>query len=231
MDTAQNVTYAVPGMGSSAEGMGDWAKSSENVLKAQMMSAPGQTHAVVAWIGYEAPPVGPFGVLGTDFAREGAPHLGTALRGFEATRPDAQLNVLAHSYGTTTASIALTEPGVHVDSFVSIGSAGLTPSIDEASDLHADEVFAGQARDVWAIDPAPGDKWAWFGRAFSDHPVNPVSDDFGAKTFGRRHRHGWHQRQRPRRFHPGRRGLPGSGYGIAAQHRTCDDRSGRPGHG
>lgn len=184
MDTAQNVTYAVPGMGSSAEGMGDWVESARNVSAAQGLMAPGQTHAVVAWIGYEAPPVGPFGVLGTDFAREGAPHLGTALRGFEATRPDAQLNVLAHSYGTTTASIALTEPGVHVDSFVSIGSAGLTPSIDEASDVHADQVFAGQANDVWAIDPAPGDKWAWFGRAFSDHPVNPVGDDFGAKTFG-----------------------------------------------
>lgn len=184
MDTAQNVTYAVPGMGSSAEGMGDWVESARNVSAAQGRMAPGQTHAVVAWIGYEAPPVGPFGVLGTDFAREGAPHLGTALRGFEATRPDAQLNVLAHSYGTTTASIALTEPGVHVDSFVSIGSAGLTPSIDEASDVHADQVFAGQANGVWAIDPAPGDKWAWFGRAFSDHPVNPVGDDFGAKTFG-----------------------------------------------
>ena len=133
---------------------------------------------------YLAPPVGGPQVLGTDYARAGAENLGAALSGFSATRADAALNVLAHSYATTTASIALTASDVHVSTFVSIGSAGLTPSIDQASDLHAANVYAGQAQDVWAVDPAPGDQWAWFGRAFSDHPVNPVSDTFGAQTFG-----------------------------------------------
>lgn len=184
LDTAANVTYAVPGMGSSALTLPDWAASAENVLRAQQFADSQREHAVVAWVGYLAPPVGGPQVLGTDYARAGADNLGAALGGFSATRPDASLNVLAHSYGTTTASIALTASDVHVSTFVSIGSAGLTPSIDQASDLHADNVFAGQAQDVWAVDPAPGDQWAWFGRAFSDHPVNPVGDSFGAQTFG-----------------------------------------------
>lgn len=114
----------------------------------------------------------------------GATKLSRALAGIDATRPDAHVNVVAHSYGTTTSSIALTQPGTQVDSFVSLGSAGLPPDIDRASDLHAKEVFAGQARDVWAIDPAGGDQWAWTGRLSPEHPVNPIGDDFGAHAFG-----------------------------------------------
>ena len=91
---------------------------------------------------------------------------------------------VAHSYGTTTSSIALTQSGTQVDSFVSLGSAGLPPNIDRASDLNAAEVFAGQARDVVAIDPAGGDQWAWTGRLSPEHPVNPIEDDFGAHAFG-----------------------------------------------
>ena len=184
LDTADNVTYAVPGMGSSAETLPDWAGSAQEVLRAQIFADTSREQAVVAWVGYKAPPVGGTEVLGTQYARAGAVNLGVALAGFAATRPDADLNVIAHSYGTTTASIALTVEGVHVDTFVSIGSAGLTPSIDHASDLHADDVYAGQAQDVWAIDPAPGDQWAWVGRAFGDHPVNPTGSSFGAQVFG-----------------------------------------------
>lgn len=184
LDTADSVTWAVPGMGSSAEGLPDWAVASQNLQESQTTVDPDNQHAVVAWVGYNAPPVGGPQVLGTDYAKAGAVNLAASLDGFTATRPVAGLNVVAHSYGTTTASIALTSASVHVDTFVSVGSAGLAPSIDRASDLHADQVFAGQAQDVWLVDPAPGDQWAWFGRAFGDHPVNPVSDSFGAQTFG-----------------------------------------------
>lgn len=187
IDTATNVTYAVPGMGTTTEGMSGWAQAAENVASQQSRLDPNNSHAVVAWIGYETPPVpgaGGFQVLGTEYAEAGAEKLGSALAGFEATRPDAHVNVLAHSYGTTTASIALTQPGTHVDSFVSIGSAGLPAEIDHATDIHATEVFAGQARDVMDIDPADGDQWAWTGRAFGDHPVNPIGPDFGAHAFG-----------------------------------------------
>ncbi len=149
------------------------------------------SHAVVAWIGYTTPPVpvtqGGFEVFDTTFAEAGAKKLDAALSGFAATRGPggAQLNVVAHSYGTTTAGIALTAPGVHVDSFVSVGSAGLPPSIDEASDLHAGQVFAGQAQDVIPfLEHGKGDEWAGTGRDLGNHPVNPVDPAFGARTFG-----------------------------------------------
>ena len=188
IDTADNITYAVPGMGTtSSEGIGVWVQAAENIETRQERFAPDATHAVVAWVGYETPPVpgdGGLQVLGTEHAEAGAVRLGEALAGIDATRPEAEVNVVAHSYGTTTAAIALTQPGTHVDSFVSLGSAGLPPEIDQASDLHADEVFAGQARDVMAIDPAGGDQWAWTGRLSPEHPVNPIDDDFGALAFG-----------------------------------------------
>ena len=184
---AQNVTYTVPGMGTTTSDMSGWARAASHLQVEQTFADPTRTQAVVAWIGYETPPFpgeGGLQVLGTEYARTGADKLDDALAGFTAARPDAALNIVAHSYGTPTAAIALAEGTSHADTFVSIGSAGLPPDIDHATDLHAGEVFAGQARDVWAIDPAGGDQWAWTGRAFGDHPVNPVLPDFGAQTFG-----------------------------------------------
>ena len=188
VDVADNITYAVPGMGTTtSEGIGAWTQAAENIERWQSQYAPDAVHAVVAWVGYETPPVpgnGGFQVLGTEHAEAGATKLSRALGGIDATRPDAHVNVVAHSYGTTTSSIALTQSGTQVDSFVSLGSAGLPPNIDRASDLNAAEVFAGQARDVVAIDPAGGDQWAWTGRLSPEHPVNPIEDDFGAHAFG-----------------------------------------------
>lgn len=184
LDAADNATWAVPGMGSSAESLSDWARASENLLLAQEIADPNRTHAVVAWVGYEAPPVGPFEVLSSDKAEAGAANLNRALVGFNAARPGIDLNVVAHSYGTTTASIALAQTTAHVDSYAMIGSAGLPPEIDEASDLQAEHVYAGQARNAILGDPAGGDKWAWLGRDFGDHPVDPSKDGFGADVFG-----------------------------------------------
>lgn len=190
LDTAQNVTYAVPGMGTTTEGMSGWARSAQNLADAQGRYDPGGSHAVVAWIGYKTPPIpgeGGLQVLDTDYAEKGATKLDAALSGLAATRGGSSpvVNVVAHSYGTTTAAIALTHPGVHVDAFVSVGSAGLPTSIDSASDIHADHVYAGQARDVIpGLEDGQGDQWAWTGRDFGNHPVNPVDPDFGAQTFG-----------------------------------------------
>jgi hypothetical protein len=35
-----------------------------------------------------------------------------------------------------------------------------------------------------SVDPAYGDQWAWTGRTFGDHPINPIGPDFGAIAFG-----------------------------------------------
>ncbi len=187
VDTADVVSYTVPGMSATTAGMAGWAQSAENLQYAQDDADRGRSHAVIAWMGYETPPVpvtqGGFDVLDTKLATAGAAKLNTALGGLDAVRPDAVTNIVAHSYGTTTTAIALANPGTHVDSFVSLGSAGLPSDIDEASDLRADTVYAGQARSVMAIDPEPGDQWAWSGR-LGNHPVDPAGPTFGAVTFG-----------------------------------------------
>lgn len=184
LDTADIASWAVPGMGSSAQELPSWARAAEEIVQAQDAVNPGGSHAVVAWVGYEAPATGAPTVFDTALASAGADNLERALVGFNATRENAMLNVISHSYGTTTSAIALTRPEVQVDVVVNLGSAGLPADIHHASDLHAGEVYAGQAQDVWAIDPAPGDQWAWVGRSFGNHPVNPAGDDFGADVFG-----------------------------------------------
>ncbi|MGR6742430.1 alpha/beta hydrolase [Microbacterium sp. F1-18] len=185
LDSADNVTYAVPGMGTTTAGMYDWAESAQNISDAQTRADATRSHAVVAWVGYKAPETPPasLDVFGVELAHAGATKLVTALEGFAALRTDAQLNVVAHSYGSTTAAAALSRPGVHVDSLAIVGSAGLPATIDSASDLHADQIFAGQAQDVMSIDPAGGDQWAWVGRLSEEHPVNPIDPSFGAKGF------------------------------------------------
>lgn len=120
----------------------------------------------------------------TDLAEGGARNLVRDIAAAESICPGSEVNVVAHSYGTTAAAIALACDGVHVDSFVTLGSAGLPPRIDSVNVLHADEMYSGQAQDVWAIDPTGGDQWAWIGRLSAEHPVNPLDPAFGAHAFG-----------------------------------------------
>lgn len=188
IDDADVVTFAVPGMGATSEGMAEWSRVTQNLASEEDRVDPGRSHAVVAWVGYETPPVpivdGGFDVMGTDLAEGGARNLVRDLAAAESVRPGAQVNVVAHSYGTTTAAIALASDSVQVDSFVTLGSAGLPPQIDTADDLRAEHVYSGQAQDVWALDPTGGDQWAWTGRLSIEHPVNPIDPAFGAHAFG-----------------------------------------------
>lgn len=187
LDAAENITFTVPGMGTTTEHINDWVRVTQNLVTMQDQLDPARSHATVAWVGYQTPPVptgsGEFDVLGSDLARQGGEKLAAEIRGLECSRPGADINVVAHSYGTTAASFALAENDVHVRAFVTLGSAGLPAEIGQAALLHAQEVYAGQAQDVLAIDPAGGDPWAWLGRTSPAHPVNPIAPGFGAHAF------------------------------------------------
>ena len=129
-----------------------------------------------------------FSVLGNHDAQVGAKALDQSLDGFDAARSGSNvtLDVVAHSYGTTTTALALSSAGKHVNTFVSLGSAGMPTSVPNAAAIHADHVFAGQARNVLpGLEPGQGDEWAWNGRDFStSHPGDPMNPSFGATTFG-----------------------------------------------
>ncbi|MFS4504738.1 alpha/beta hydrolase [Clavibacter sp. Sh2141] len=167
LDTARQVTFTVPGMGTYTDDMQLWTETAQNVFDAQATVGAPAAHAVVAWIGYRTPPPGVDATLG-DHAERGAPLLASEIAGLHAARAGgdlASVSVIAHSYGSTMAADALAARDLGVYSFVMLGSAGVEDSIDDARDLHARHVYAGEAVDddeaVWGRlsrqDPrAPG---------------------------------------------------------------------------
>ena len=171
LDSALYATYFVPGMNSSVLEAEDYLRG---VTRIQQASADS---AAVLWLGYESP--GPVETVSTARAEAGALQLGAALEGYDSYRDTvglpSELSVLAHSYGSTTAAIALTGGDYGVSSFVMIGSAGV-PSTIGLDDLHVvpGRVYASEAM----ADVMAGNGQFWSGR------VNPASAGWGAQLFG-----------------------------------------------
>ena len=137
VDTADNVAVFVPGMTANVtDSMKGYDNSMDQLQhRAELENKranPAQdlTTATVTWIGYQAPQLG-WGLLGDDSAaydraaKAGAAQLVPFLRGIDAAREhDAHLSVLGHSYGSTTAGLALRQ-ATGVDDVVFFGSPGI----------------------------------------------------------------------------------------------------------
>lgn len=178
LDTARQVTFAVPGMGTYSDDMQLWAVAAENLHRAQGRAGAPDARAVVAWIGYVTPPPGLDATAG-GYAARGAPLLRSDLRALAAVREGSRtgdplevVSIVAHSYGTTMAADALNEDDLGAHSFVMLGSAGVEAFIGSTAGLHADRVFAGEA----ALDQE-----AVLGRI---QRVDPRSPAFGATVIG-----------------------------------------------
>jgi pimeloyl-ACP methyl ester carboxylesterase len=172
LNTASLVSYTVPGMGTYSDDMQLWAEGAQNLYDAQGTAGAPEHRAVVAWIGYVTPPPGIDAALG-QYAHIGSARFIEAIEGFWAARgkkarDEVALNVVAHSYGTTTAADALAAKDLNVYSFVMLGSAGIEEHIHSARDLHAKHVYAGEAT---------GDTEARWGRISRTDPRSP---SFGA---------------------------------------------------
>ena len=171
LDKASVITFVVPGMGTYTDDMQLWTQSAQNLWDEQGEVGATASRAVVSWIGYVTPPPGVDAALG-DYAARGAPLLTADLRGINAVRVDSSpraLNVVAHSYGTTTSANALSDASdLGVYSFVMLGSAGIEERIPNAAALHTKHVYAGEAE---------ADGEARFGRITRRDPRSP---SFGA---------------------------------------------------
>lgn len=154
-DSAENTTWVVPGMNNDAsEGLYGLDRASGNLFREQRVFGGGRDkHAVIAWLGYDTPGRPDeldFSVLRSGKAQTGAVRLAAELDGMYEARAAAGhgragLDVLAHSYGTTVASIALTMTKHPADAFVMIGSAGLDTSVVKNLDLlNVREIEPGQ---------------------------------------------------------------------------------------
>lgn len=182
---ADHVAIHVPGMDTdiddyTAATHGD-ARSLYNEMQRQ---APGEDVAVMAFLDYNPPDNnlgGWFGGAGEAAATEGAEALDSWVDrlnedGFTAD----QLTVVAHSYGSTTAGIALEHEDLQVGRLAVVGSPGLGDGVDDLSDLGRPDVavYAGRSEGV-ALPGGDGDPITWL----PAHGEDPADDGFGAIRF------------------------------------------------
>lgn len=145
LDTADHVAVSVPGITNDVSGM---SPGNAGNLYDESRHASGESVAVLDWMGYDAPSVQGFdplsiarggdigGTVNRDMAVAGAELLAADVEGLRASRADdpTHLTVVAHSYGSTTASWAAADHGMQADDLILIGSPGAGPA-DDAGDL------------------------------------------------------------------------------------------------
>lgn len=182
LETADHISVVVPGMGTTANDIGQYGNAARD-MRQQQWKASGvdpSKIAVLSWLDYDPPgSLDVLGVIQNDLAKEGAERLASTLRGLTAVKDwpanAAGLSVVAHSYGTNVATLALTKTSVSVGQVVLLGSAGIAGSVPSAAALHvpAGEVYAAEG---------VRDEWAATGRLLSGR-TDPTSPGFGAHTF------------------------------------------------
>ena len=206
-DTADTVTWRVPGMGAETNGAVEMMEEMQHLY-----DGTSGERSVVLWIGYDTPDgahhsdtLGSSQVLSNESAYQGAIPLAHALDSFQESRAanaqyvadsqglfrapttDPHFNVAAHSYGTPTAAYALTMTEHTVDSYIMYGSVGVDPEYvpnAEALNVARDadgrpEVYATQARGDKIAVPL-GQTLSPFG---GDQRISPTDDEWGAKVF------------------------------------------------
>ncbi|MBT1681333.1 alpha/beta hydrolase [Curtobacterium aurantiacum] len=159
LDTAADVTVVVPGMFFTVTGqMTDFTNTANDLSREEATLAPlaatgnGSGAAVVAWMGYRTPDLS--NILSLALARTGAERLGRTVDGLRQIRAGDQprVNIVAHSYGSTTAMMALATGRMTADTLTVLGSPG--SDVRSASDLAvaSGQVFVGGAHS----DPIAG---------------------------------------------------------------------------
>lgn len=149
---ATDINVLVPGMNSNVTGIGEWGDS------ARALNSAGPGLATVVWFGYDSP--NELEEPGMSRAEDGAAALRSFLLGVDAVHPDAEKAVIAHSYGSTTAALAIGSQAdaLGVDQFIAVGSAGFPSDPQVLSNLeNADglQMYATLSED---------DAWARIGR-------------------------------------------------------------------
>lgn len=172
---ADYVTFFVPGMYVGVrEQLVDWTGNAETSLLEQRawldrLDLPGEV-ATVAWIGYHTPTI--VNISSLDLAYQGRDALTGSLHGLDALRGDAKpfVSIVAHSYGSTAAMLALQENDVTVDALVLVGSPGSPATSVDDLKVTGGNVWVGAADS----DPIP------HSGVFGSQPLDP---EFGANRF------------------------------------------------
>lgn len=179
LGTADYVSYLVPGMYFSVQQqIQDWtdtaalvAMEQERWLQETASSGRQMRVATIAWLGYQTPDL--LNIGGLELAEVGADALEKSWAGIRASRTthEPHLSVLAHSYGSTAALIALERQRGQIDSLALIGSPGSASQSARDLGVANDNVFVGEAE--W--DPIVNT--AFYGS-------DPGAESYGATSFG-----------------------------------------------
>lgn len=185
-----NINVLVGGMFSGLGDLTAWGQSARDLNDASQRYGA-EKSVTIAWYGYDSPDL--VTEFGMDKAEEGAATLSSMLRGLKNAAPSgATTTVVGHSYGSTTAFLAVgtAEEDLGVDRFVAVGSAGVPTGLYLAQREHGPErLFTDplpqlefDGVDIYA-SRAPGDVVGWFGQLSSaGHTESPESYP-GATTF------------------------------------------------
>jgi pimeloyl-ACP methyl ester carboxylesterase len=157
---AKYVSYLVPGMFFSVdEQLVDWASTAQELyteqtswLRRLLPTRSGQAMpavATVAWIGYQTPAL--MNIGGLDLATQGADALESAIAGLQATRIGNEpfISIMAHSYGSTAALLALQRDTVTVDALALLGCPGSDAQSASQLSVRNQNVFVAEAN----LDP------------------------------------------------------------------------------
>ena len=181
LDRATHVAVVVPGITNTINNFHD---THENAVRLQeeMQRAEGSRRPVaIAWLGYDTPSGdslwggNPFEAAQSDKAKQGAPQLRRFTHELAAETPArAEVTVVGHSYGSTTAGRAALGD-LDADRLVLVGSPGA--SADHASEytVPQDEVYA-------AVTPDDPIRFVHVGDR-SPHGADPTAPEFGAEVF------------------------------------------------
>jgi Alpha/beta hydrolase len=182
LQTASYVTYLVPGMFYTVDGqLHAWTADAADLYSQQVSwlhrlskTHPADAHktvAVVAWMGYQTPDLTNIGSLSLAYQAEEA--LASSIESLQLQRAHnlPYTTIIAHSYGSTAALMALTQYDFKVDALAVVGSPG--SAAQSVKDLHVrgGNVWVGAA----AWDPVPAS--AFFGS-------DPAAPSYGAHTMG-----------------------------------------------
>lgn len=163
LSTAAEINTLIPGMNGNVHDLQAWGESAR-----ALNSSVGQGSATVVWFGYDTP--GFLEEPAMDRAQDGAASLRSYLLAVHALSPEADVNVIAHSYGSTTAALAIgSQPdGLGVTSLIAVGSAGFPndPTVVE-------NLTNGKPPQIYATI-SEDDAVARVGRGTAPgHPVSP----------------------------------------------------------
>lgn len=182
LQKANYVTYMVPGLFNTVDGqVGAWTTAADDLYSQQVgwlhrlakdhPSDGSKSVAVVAWMGYQTPDL--TNVASLELANQAK---GALTRDVEAmqelrTGNEPYTTIIAHSYGSTAALMALTDHTFSVNALVLVGTPGSAAQSAKDLDVDHTNVWVGAA----AWDPVPAS--AFFGS-------DPSSPSYDAHTMG-----------------------------------------------